>query len=308
MSGSERIQSGSASPAGTVRGFRSALAMLLALALAASFTSTGLAREAKHTPKASKAAKTWKMEEPPPVRMTLEPKALAIIKAACERLAAARTMRFTAVVTYENPSLLGTPLAYTTESEVTLQRPDKLRVITFADGPASEFYYNGKTMTAFAPAENLVAVTEAPPTIDAALKVAFTSAAIYFPFTDLIVSDPYRDLSDGLILAFYIGQSKVVGGILTDMVAYANNDVFVQAWIGNKDKLPRMVRAVYRSDPARLRNQLELSNWQLNVNVQPEDFVAKDAAGAKPIAFARPDAKLPPYAKPSAKGKPAKSK
>ena len=102
-------------------------------------------------------------------------------------------------------------------------------------------------MVAFAPAENLIAVAEAPPTIDAALKAAYDSAAIYFPFTDLIVADPYKDIADGLVLAFYIGQSKVVGGTTTDMVAYADNETFAQIWIGAEDKLPRMVRAVYRT-------------------------------------------------------------
>ena len=150
----------------------------------------------------------------------LEPKAIDILKAASSRLAAARSMSFTAVIGYESPSRLGPPLVYTTKSEVTLQRPDKLRVITSGDGPASEFYYDGKTMMAFAPAENLVAVAEAPPTIDAALKAAYDSAAIYFPFTDMIVADPYKDIADGLKLAFYIGQSHVVGGTTTDMVAY----------------------------------------------------------------------------------------
>ena len=123
----------------------------------------------------------------------LEPKAIEILKAASARLAAARSMSFTAVVTYESPSRLGPPLVYTTRSEVTLQRPDKLRVITPGDGPASEFYYDGKTMMAFAPAENLVAVADAPPTIDAALKAAYDAAAIYFPFTDVIVADPYAE-------------------------------------------------------------------------------------------------------------------
>ena len=60
----------------------------------------------------------------------LEPKAVEILKAASARLAAAKSMAFTAVVSYESPSRLGTPLVYTTRSEVTLQRPDKLRVIT----------------------------------------------------------------------------------------------------------------------------------------------------------------------------------
>ena len=60
------------------------------------------------------------------------------------------------------------------------------------DGPASEFYYDGKTMMAYAPAENLVAVADAPPTIDAALEAAYNKAAIFFPFTDLLVDRSLR--------------------------------------------------------------------------------------------------------------------
>ena len=96
------------------------------------------------------------------VTPVLEPKAIDLLKAMSARLASARTMTFTAVSTYESPSHIGPPLAYTTISEVTLQRPDKLRVMTPGDGPASEFYYDGKTMMAYMPAENLVAVAEAP--------------------------------------------------------------------------------------------------------------------------------------------------
>jgi hypothetical protein len=65
------------------------------------------------------------------------------------------------------------PLAYGTKSEVLLQRPDKLRVLTLFDAPAAEFYYVGKTMMALAPVENLVAVGSAPPTIDQMLETAF---------------------------------------------------------------------------------------------------------------------------------------
>jgi hypothetical protein len=82
-----------------------------------------------------------------------------------------------------------------------------------------------------------------PATIDAALEAAYKSAAIYFPFSDVIVADPYKDMvDDGLDLAFYIGQSQVVGGTTTDML-----------------------RAVYLDDPVQLRHQLEISNWQLAI-------------------------------------------
>src|SRR5271168_5195657 len=96
----------------------------------------------------------------------LEPKAVEILKATCAKLASARSMSFTALVTYESPSRLGFPLAYGTKSDVLFRRPDGLRVLTPGDGPASDFYYDGKTMMAFAPAENLVAVADAPPTVD----------------------------------------------------------------------------------------------------------------------------------------------
>src|SRR6266853_4629377 len=218
---------------------------------------------------AKKKAKTTAAEaspapEAPP---SLEPKALDILKAASSRLAAARTMKFNAVHFYESPSRQGHPLAFTTKSEVTLQRPDKLRVIMSADGPASEFYYDGKKMMAYAPAENLVALADAPATIEAALEAAYHSAAIYFPFTDLIVADPYKDMAEGLQLAYYIGQSKVVGETTTDMVAYIDNGVFVQIWIGAEDKLPRLLHAIYLNDPEQLRHNLILSDWQLDTTV-----------------------------------------
>jgi hypothetical protein len=282
----------------------------LVLALAVLIGQDTYAQQSTQQPKTSKRPQAAKKlaPAPAPVQMTIEPKAVEILKAACDRLAAAHSMSFTAVVTYENPSRLGPPLAYTTKSEVTLQRPDKLRIITPADGPATEFYYDGAQMVAFAPAENLIAVADAPPTIDGALKAAYETADIYYPFTDLIVADPYKDVCDGMIMAFYIGQSKVVGGTTTDMVAYATNDVFVQAWIGTEDKLPRMVRAVYRTDRARLRNQLELSDWKLDLDVSGVAFAPANAGNAMPIEFARPVTGPPPGTAPSVKAKPPKSK
>ncbi|MGH8065483.1 MAG: DUF2092 domain-containing protein [Candidatus Entotheonellia bacterium] len=277
-------------------------ALLIALGV---FLAAPGFQDAQRAPQAAK--KTAAPRDKPIVieaRPGLEPQAIDLLKAASSRLAAARSMRFTAVISYESPSRLGPPLVYTTRSEVTLQRPDKLRVITSGDGPASEFYYDGKTMMAFAPAENHVAVAEAPPTIDAALKAAYDAAAIYFPFTDVIVADPYGAIADGLMHAFYIGQSHVVGGTTTDMVAYANDSVFVQIWIGAEDKLPRMLRAVFRRDPARLRHQMELSNWQLEPTISADAFTSAKAGSATRIQFARPDPQLPPGLKPPVQGRP----
>ena len=258
---------------------------------------------AKKKAKAKPAAAEKSVPEPAP---SLEVKALDILKAASSKLAAARTLKFNAIHFYESPSRQGHPLAFTTKSEVTLQRPDKLRVMILGDGPASEFYYDGKKIMAYAPAENLVAVADAPSTLDATLEQAYNKAAIYFPFADWIVADPYKEMSEGMDLAYYIGQSKVVGQTTTDMVAYTDHGVFIEAWIGTEDKLPRLLHATYLEDPERLRHTLVLSDWQLDAAVSPDTFTSAKAASANPMPFAHPHPEVSPGAEPTAKGKPAK--
>jgi hypothetical protein len=278
-----------------------ALASLLALSIAAGATN------AQDTTPVAKKKTAQSMKPPAPPVTDLEPKALELIKASSDRLAAAHTMSFTAVEIFEHPSRHGHPLAYSTKSDVTLQRPDKLRVLISGDGPASEFYYDGKIMMAYAPAENLVAVANAPRTIDATLEEAYHSAGIYFPFTDLMVADPYKDITEGLKLAYYIGQSHVVGGTTTDMVAYIDNGVFVQMWIGTEDKLPRLLHAVFLDDPEHLRHELQLSNWQLEAAVPPESFASANTGSAKRIQFAHPHPQPRPGAKPRAETKALKA-
>jgi hypothetical protein len=197
-------------------------------------------------------------------------------------------MSFTATVGYEYPSKAGPALVYTMRYDVTMQRPNKLRILMPGDGPASEFYYDGKSMVAYAPVENLAAVTDAPPTIETALLTAFRTAGIYFPFSDLLAADPYAALADGVKLAYVVGPSANVGGTKTEMVVWANDAVHVQAWIGADDKLPRRLRAVFAGDPLGLRHEMELSNWQLDPVVAPGSFASQKAQTAGRMVFGTP--------------------
>ena len=290
--------------AGCGAGWRG-LALAVGLVVAANVAAQTPVPPAKGMTPPAKATKSAKKPVEAPFKLILEPKAMDLLKATSARLAAAKTMSFTATVGYEFPSKLGPPILYTARYDVTMQRPDQLRILMLGDGPASEFYYDGKTMMAYAPAENLVAVADAPPTIDAALMAAYNQAATFFPFTDLLVTDPYKVMTDGAILAFYIGPSGVVGGTKTEMVAWANKDVFLQIWIGVDDKLPRRVRAMYAADPLQLRNELELSNWQIDAPIAPGTFASSKAQAAPRIAFKRPTSGPPSNIKPLVKMTPA---
>jgi hypothetical protein len=248
-------------------------------------------------------ARAQSAQTAPPQAPPIEAKAVDILKASCDVLSAAKAMSFTAVSTYERAARNGQPLFYATRNEVTLQRPDKLRVITPGDGIADEFYYDGKAMMAYVPSQDLVAVADAPPTIDQMVDVAWEKAAIYFPFADVILSKPCAVFEEhGINSAFYVGQSKVVGGTTTDMVAVAGDNVQAELWIGTADHLPHMVRVVYPHEPAHALYQTEYSDWRLTETVDPATFKSEKAAKGKAMAFQPPGLREPPPAqKPPAK-------
>jgi len=261
------------------------LALSLGLSLAAALASA-------QTPAATpKAAKKPAPKAAPAPRPTPETRAVEILKASSAKLAGASSLSFTALGAYEVPSLWGPPLIYGRIYEVALQRPDKLAVITVGDGPRTEFYDDGKVMMSFHPAENLVAVTSAPATIEGVLEKLFKESGTYFPFTDVIVADPWKDIQSGLTGAFYVGESNLVGGITTDVVAYETNGVFIQTWIGRDDKLPYMARAMFLDDPLQLRQAVQFSKWQLNPAVDAGAFTTAKAGSADKIPFSHPKMK-----------------
>lgn len=259
--------------------------LLLALCL-------GCGAALAQAPKASSTPRTAAAKKAAPAPI-LEQRALDVLKAASDRLAAAQTLRFTAVASYEYPSRLGPPILYTVRYDVSLQRPDRLKVVIPGDGPASEFTFDGKDIVAFSPQQNLVAVAAAPPSLEGALAFAYQAADVYFPFTDLLLPDPYTVVSEGAKLAYTVGQSSVVGGTLTDIVVVAADDIFMQLWIGHDDKLPRRIRAIYSGDRRGLRHDLELSNWQLDGAIDAQTFATDRARAGQPMTFAVPGPKRP---------------
>jgi hypothetical protein len=274
------------------------------------FVSAGLAaaqtpaaaQKQTATPAAKTKAASHKTAPAPPLE--LEPKAIEILKATSDKLAAAHTLSFTAIETFESLSRQGAPLVYGNKFDTVLQRPNKLRVLLEGDGPASEFYYDGKIVMAYAPAEDLVAVADAPSTIDKTLEAVFHSAGIYFPFTDIIVTDPYGDMAPGLKHAYYVGQSQIVAGTTTDIVAFAGDGIFAEMWVGAEDKLPRAIHAIYLDDPEHLRHNLILSDWKLDASVSDDFFTTSRASSAKQIPFAHPHPETPSGARPTTKTAP----
>jgi len=207
----------------------------------------------------------------------LEQKAIDLLTETTNRLAAARTLAFNAVVIDEGQSSGGTPLTTRTTSDVLMERPNKLRVITSGNGLFPEFYYDGRMISQFLPAPNFAKTANAPPTIDDALKAAYNSDRIYFPFMDIILAGRFNASLECLEKATYLGQTRATDGTTTDVIVYAINGTGVQLWIGVEDKLPRKAVTIFRDDPLQLQHQVEFSNWQIDQPVSAEAFDVNSA-------------------------------
>lgn len=141
---------------------------------------------------------------------------------------------------------------------------------------------------AYVPSQDLVAVADAPPTIDEMLASAWDRAGMHFPFADVIVSDPCDVFDEGMKSAFYVGQSTVVGGVKTDMIALTLNHAQGEMWIGADDHLPRTIRTSYPNEPGRSSYETDYSDWRLGASVDASTFTSDKAAAAKRIAFQPP--------------------
>ncbi len=280
-----------------LRAFASLTFLCLTAAVLTNAQTAAPSAPAKQTPPATAKKKVAPSKPATAPPLELEPKAIEILKATSSKLAAAHTLSFTAVETFESLSRQGVPLVYGNKFETVMQRPNKLRVLLEGDGPSSEFYYDGKVVLAYVPSDDLIAAADAPPTIDDTLHAVFDSAGIYFPFTDMIVTDPYGDMAPGLKHAYYVGQSHIVDNTTTDIVAFAGSGIFAEMWVGAEDKLPRIIHAIYLDDPDHLRHNLIFSNWKLDTNVS-DDFFTASHPTAKKIPFAHPHPQPGPGAKP----------
>jgi hypothetical protein len=203
-----------------------------------------------------------------------------------DKLQAAKSVSFSVKTAFDEPAKKR-PAAVLVETAVSLQRPNKLKVVASGDGPPSEFFYDGKIMMEFLPKESLVAVADAPPTLDLMFDEAYEKAGIYFPFVHYILDGSYEKMIEGLTSAFVIGQSKIVGATTTDIVAVTNDNVQIQIWIGADDKLPRLSWLTFAHAPQKPRRMAEFSNWRLDGTA---DTTPPKAEGALKIEFARPDA------------------
>ena len=223
----------------------------------------------------------------------MDKRALDELKLMSDTVSQAKTVRFQALSMVPRRTPDGIWINLYEISQVVRQGPDKLFTSRAGDHAPHDFYFDGKTITRYSPDKNFYSVKEEPGTIDDLIEKAYREEGKSFPYADMLISDPYAAMTDGLTSAIYVGQSTVrplssSGGVKSDHLVFSNKGVQWQIWIDTKDHLPRLVCATYLDDASEPSYTVEFDGWKINEPVSADTFIFKNVSKATKVEFRNP--------------------
>ena len=224
---------------------------------------------------------------------SLDPRALDILKLMSDKLSQAKSLRFEARSMMPVKSPNGMWISLYGTSRVVKEGSDKLFTETRGDFFPYDFYFDGKTITAYSPTKNLYAEKAAPGTVDSVIEEAYREEGKSFPYADILVAQPYNVLAEGLVRAVYAGQSTFrplsgAGSVKTDHLVFSNKGVEWQIWIDTGNRLPRMVCATYLDNEGEPSYTVEFGDWKIDEPVPPETFMFQNTSKAAKVEFRNP--------------------
>jgi hypothetical protein len=101
----------------------------------------------------------------------------------------------------------------------SVRRPNHLRAEVLSDRKQRTFFYDGKTLTLYAPRVNYYASVGAPPTIAELLQVLDQKYGVEMPLADLFLWGTDKDGIADIKVATYIGPGYV-GGVDCEHYAF----------------------------------------------------------------------------------------
>ena len=215
----------------------------------------------------------------------VEKYALDRLKQMSDKLASSKAFTFRASSFIEVPAITGQFLTLFTESDIALQRPNKLRVDVSGDVPGFQLYFDGTKLSAFDPQKNLHSVSDPLATIDRMLDFVLTKAQINFPSADFMYSNPYAVMTKNLTHAIVVGPS-MVNGVPCEHFAYMEPGLNWEIWIENGPRaLPLRLAMTYKQVPNFPRFMIEYKDWNLNPKLKADLFVFKAPANSRQIEF-----------------------
>ena len=218
-----------------------------------------------------------------PTRKPIDPEADRMLRAMTDYLARLPSFRVQSAAIDEVVLASGQKIEIASESQVSVQRPNRLRSEQLGASNGLAFWYDGKAMTLKCNADNSYATVPAPANIDATIDKVRKDFRIDAPGADLLFSRPYDILTEQVTAGQFIGR-ETVDGKVTNHLAFEGEEVDWQIWILDGPQ-PLPVRFVVTTKGVKNQPQftVQLSKWEPGATLAPATFQFASPGSARRV-------------------------
>src|ERR1700741_2703827 len=215
----------------------------------------------------------------------IDPDAIALLRRSTDYLGSLKQFRLETAVSIEAVTSAGQKLQFDARVRTSVMRPSSSRAARVGEQVSKVLFYDVKSLTMSMVGERYYATVAAPPTLDAMVDFAADKLDVIAPGTDLIYSNAFERLTEGLNSAFFVGEA-MIGGVRCVHLALRNPEVDWQIWIQDGDKpLPRKFVVTSKRMPQSPQFEVTVSSWDVAPKLNDTVFRFAPSSGWRKIDF-----------------------
>jgi hypothetical protein len=227
---------------------------------------------------------------PPPAakesESRIEPRADEAVKKMSAFLAADKTFSVEAEETFDAEFARAYRIALTNVRTITIERPSRFAADASGDTLHRSSWFDGKSLSVLNRKANAYAVLEMPGTIDQVLDTLAADYEVVLPLSDLLYSDPYATLMEGVLYGKYLGLHQAAG-VPCHHLTFGQEGVEWQLWIdAGAQPLPRKLAIAYWELAGVPQYQATFRRWNLSPRLEAGLFQFKPPSDAKKVDLA----------------------
>lgn len=218
------------------------------------------------------------------VKNPVDPEALLF--AMSDFMAAAKSFSVNMLTGYDVVQDSGQKIEFLEGREITLARPDKLRVNGYGGNGRTELLlFDGTNMTILDGAAGVYSQVAQPGSVNDAIMYFVRDLQMRLPLSALLTTQVTQEFRDRLVTIDYVDWTTVLGEPAHHLAGQMDNVDF-QIWIADSDEpLPLRIVLTY-PDPGLPQFWADFYDWNLRPAIAAKTFKTDLPATARQIPFA----------------------
>ena len=210
----------------------------------------------------------------------LDPNATEVLQFMSDYLSETQAFSVNADIDFEVMARTGQKLQFSSYASVLMERPNGLYLERQGPVADAEIFFDGSQLTVFGRRINAYAQQATEGTIDDAIRAFELETGIPFPGADLLFSDPYAMLSEGVESSLYLGTAYI-DGVEVHHLAFREDETDWQIWVQTGDvPLPMKYVITTKWLTGAPQYEIRLRDWNTSPQIADQQFTFSPPAGA----------------------------